>query len=47
MGFDIADFPNAYAHFANAITLPLHTNLTNEQVAYVIENYIDILKEYL
>ena len=47
MGFDIADYPNAYAHFANAISLPLHTNLTNEQVAYVIENYIDILKEYL
>ena len=47
MGFDIANYPNAYAHFANAITLPLHTILTNEQVAYVIENYIDILKEYL
>ena len=47
LGFDIANFPNAYAHFANAITLPLHTNLTNEQVEYVIENYIDILKEYL
>ena len=47
MGFDIANYPNAYAHFANAISLPLHTNLTNEQVAYVIENYIDILKEYL
>lgn len=47
MGFDIADYPNAYAHFANAISLPLHTNLTDEQVAYVIENYIDILKEYL
>ena len=47
MGFDIANYPNAYAHFANAITLPLHTNLTNEQVDYVIENYVDILKEYL
>ena len=47
MGFDIADYPNAYAHFANEISLPLHTNLTDEQVEYVIENYIDILKEYL
>ena len=47
MGFDIADYPNAYAHFANAISLPLHTNLTDEQVEYVIENYVDILKEYL
>lgn len=47
MGFDIADYPNAYAQFANEITLPLHTCLTDEEVAYVIENYCDILKEYL
>ena len=47
LGFDIADFPNAYAHFANEITLPLHTNLTDEQVQYVIDNYTEILKEYL
>lgn len=47
LGFDIKDFPNAYAHFANEITLPLHTCLTDEQVAYVIENYTDILKDYI
>ncbi len=47
MGFDIADYPNAYAQFANEITLPLHTCLTDEEVAYIIENYCDILKEYL
>ena len=47
LGFDIADYPNAYAHFANEISLPLHTNLTDEQVDYVIANYTDILKEYL
>lgn len=47
MGFDIANYPNAYAHFANEISLPLHTNLTDEQVDYVIENYTRILKEYL
>lgn len=47
LGFDIADYPNAYAHFANEITLPLHTCLTDEEVAYVIEQYVDILKEYL
>ena len=47
MGFDIADFPNAYAHYVNEITLPLHTRLTNEQVEYVIDSYINILKEYL
>lgn len=47
LGFDIADYPNAYAHFANEITLPLHTNLTDEQVQYVIDNYTEVLKEYL
>ena len=47
MGFDIADFPNAYAHFANEITLPLHTCLTGEMENYVISNYVDIVKDYL
>ena len=47
LGYDIKDFPNAYAHFTHEITLPLHTNLTDEQVAYVMENYVKILKEYL
>ena len=47
IGFDIADYPNAYAQFANEITLPLHTCLTNEDVDYVIENYKEVLKEYL
>ena len=47
LGFDIADYPNAYAHFANEITLPLHTCLTDEDVAYVIEQYSDVVKEYM
>ena len=47
LGFDIADYPNAYAHFANEITLPLHTCLTDEDVTYVVENYVSVLKEYL
>ena len=47
LGFDIQNFPNAYAHFAHEITLPLHTNLTDEQVDYVIENYVQVLKEYV
>lgn len=37
LGFDIADYPNAYAQFANEITLPLHTCLTDEQQEYVIK----------
>ena len=40
MGFDIKNYPNAYALFENAITLPLHTKLTDEEVKYVT----DVLK---
>jgi len=47
MGFDIKDYPNAYAHFVNEISLPLHTCLTDEQVDYVAENYVDILRQYI
>ncbi len=47
LGFDIKDYPNAYANFANEITLPLHTCLTDEEVAYVIQNYIEVVREYL
>lgn len=47
MGFDIKNYPNAYAHFANEITLPLHTKLTNEEVDYIIDNYIRIIKPFI
>ena len=47
LGFDIKDFPNAYAQFANEITLPLHTCLTDEQVEYVIDTYKIVVKEYI
>ena len=47
MGFDIADYPNAYRQFENEITLPLHTKLTDEDVEYVIGEYSRIVKGYL
>ena len=47
MGFDIEDYPNAYARYASEITLPLHTRLTDEQVQYVIDTYSAIIKQYL
>lgn len=47
LGFDIADYPNAYARFVNEITLPLHTGLTDEDAEYVIEKYVRIVKGYL
>ena len=45
LGFSIDDYPNAYAYFANEITLPLHTCLTDEQVSYVIESYRAVLAQ--
>ena len=44
LGFDIKDYPNAYNLFVNEVTLPLHTCLTDEDVEYVISNYVDIIK---
>ena len=43
LGFDIKDYPNAYHQFENEVTLPLHTRLTDEDVAYVIDNFVDII----
>lgn len=44
LGFDVADYPNAYRYFANEITLPLHTCLTDEMINYVIDNYVWFVK---
>lgn len=43
LGFDIVDYPNAYNQYHNEITLPLHTSLTDEDVEYVISNFVDII----
>ena len=47
MGWSIEDFPNAYNYYENLITLPLHTKMTNADVAYVIENFKDVVKDYI
>lgn len=47
LGFDINDYPNAFAKFENEITLPLHTKLSDEDVEYIIENYVDVLLKYI
>ena len=44
MGFDIKDYPNAYKQFSNEITLPLHTRLSDDDIEYVIENYLEMIK---
>lgn len=46
LGFSIDTYPNAYHQFKNEITLPLHTNLTDDEVQYVIQTFkqgLDIL----
>lgn len=43
LGFDIKDYPNAYKQFENEVTLPLHTKLTDEDVEYVISNYVEVI----
>ncbi len=47
LGFETEDYPNAYGHFINEITLPLHTGLTDEEAEYVADNYCRILGEYV
>ena len=45
LGFDIANFPQAFNQYRNEITLPLHTCLTDEEQAYIISNFLDIIAD--
>ena len=47
LGFDVENYPNAYNYYSKEITLPLNTKLTDEQVDFVIENFTQIVKEYI
>lgn len=47
LGFCINDYPNAYSQFANEITLPLYSRLSNEEVEYIIQKFTSIVKEYV
>ncbi len=47
LGFDIKNYPNAYSHYKNEITLPLHTKLADYEVEYVAETYKKILEGYI
>ena len=44
-GFVIDDYPHAYAHYKNEITLPLHTKLSDDDVQYVIDCYREVLRD--
>ena len=43
LGFDIANYPNAYNQYRNEITLPLHTRLSDEEIEYVLANFINLI----
>lgn len=45
LGYDIKDYPNAFHLFENEITLPLNTRMSDEDVEYVMENFVEIVKE--
>lgn len=47
LGWDIKDFPNAYAYYENLITLPLHTKLSDEDVDYIVDQFKDVINDYL
>lgn len=47
LGWEIKDFPQAYAYYENLITLPLHTKLSDQDVEYVISNFKEIVTPYL
>lgn len=45
MGFDAASYPNSISRYENEITLPLYSRMTDEEVEYVIDKYIEVVKE--
>ena len=45
VGWDIKEFPNAYAYYHNLISLPLHTKLSDEDVEYVIDNFVEVVSK--
>jgi dTDP-4-amino-4,6-dideoxygalactose transaminase len=47
LGFDISDYPNAYAQYVNEITLPLHTLLSDEDIRYIANSLKQAITEVL
>ena len=43
LGYDIADYPEAFRQFENEITLPLNTRMSDDDVKYVIDNFTEIV----
>lgn len=47
LGFKMEDYPNAYRFFENEVTLPLHGLLSDEDVDYIVQNYLEVIQEVL
>ena len=45
LGFNIENYKNAYNFYKNEITLPLHTLLTNDDVDYIIDTFLNIINQ--
>ena len=46
-GRDCSGYPNTYDYYHNLITLPLHTKLSDEDVAFIVENITDVVSSYI
>lgn len=44
LGFDIADYPNAFGQYKGEITLPLHTRLSDDDVEYIMATFVGLIK---
>ena len=44
-GKDCSKYPNAYDYYKNLITLPLHTHLSDEDAAYVVQTLKAAIRE--
>lgn len=42
-GFDIINYPNAYNQYHNEVTLPLHTRLSDDDIHYIIDNFVQLI----
>ncbi|SKA72938.1 dTDP-4-amino-4,6-dideoxygalactose transaminase [Clostridium sp. USBA 49] len=47
LGYKLEDYPNAYAQYANEITLPLYSTLKYEDAEYVAKELIDCVEKIL
>ncbi|KLU75096.1 DegT/DnrJ/EryC1/StrS family aminotransferase [Clostridium botulinum] len=47
LGYDINNYPNAYAQYANEITLPVYSTLTLEDAEYVAKELVKSIEKVL